>query len=170
LYDVEPDVMTLAKVLGGGFPIGAIVVQPRLAEILVPGNHASTFGGSPLACAAALAVFEAIEAEDLLENVKAMGVYLKEKLESLGLKHPVIREVRGEGLMLGVELTGEGSTVVSQCMQKGLLINCTAGNVLRFLPAMTVSRQEIDRAIEILDGVMEELSKSAARSGHAPDS
>lgn len=160
LYGVEPDVMTLAKVLGGGFPIGAIVVQPRLAEILVPGNHASTFGGSPLACAAALAVFEAIEAEDLLENVKAMGAYLKEKLESLGLKHSVIREVRGEGLMLGVELTREGSTVVSQCIQKGLLINCTAGNVLRFLPAMTVSRQEIDQAIEILDGVMEELSES----------
>jgi len=158
LYGVEPDVMTLAKLLGGGFPIGAIVVQPRLAEVLVPGTHASTYGGSPLACAAALAVFRAIEEENLLENAKAMGAYLREKLDSLKLKHPIIKEVRGEGLMLGAELTTNGSAITAKCMERGLLINCTAGNVLRFLPAMTVSRQEIDRAIDILDGVLEELS------------
>ncbi len=156
LYGVEPDVMTLAKVLGGGFPIGAIVVQARLAEVLVPGNHASTYGGSPLACAAALAVFRAIEEENLLENVKAMGAYLREKLESLKLKHPIMKEVRGEGMMLGVELTTEGGAIAARCMERGLLINCTAGNVLRFLPAMTVSREEIDQGIRILDGVLEE--------------
>ena len=158
LYGVEPDVMTLSKALGGGFPIGAIVVQPRLAEVLVPGNHASTFGGSPLACGAALAVFRAIEEENLLENAKAMGAYLKEKLESLKLKYPVMKEVRGEGLMVGTELTTDGNAIASKCMERGLLINCTAGNVLRFLPAMTVSREEIDRAIQILDGVLEEAS------------
>jgi acetylornithine/N-succinyldiaminopimelate aminotransferase len=154
LYGVEPDVMTLAKVLGGGFPIGALVVHPRLADVLVPGNHASTFGGSPLACAAALAVFDAIEEENLLENVKAMGAYLKEKLESLKLKYPVMKEVRGVGLMVGVELTKDGVGIVQSCMEKGLLINCTAGNVLRFLPAMTISREEIDHAVWILDSVL----------------
>jgi acetylornithine/N-succinyldiaminopimelate aminotransferase len=158
LYGVEPDVMTLAKALGGGFPIGALVVQPRLAEVLVPGNHASTFGGSPLACAAALAVFEAIEEENLLEHVKATGAYLKEKLESLKLKYPVIKEVRGVGLMVGAELTQDGAGIVEKCMKKGLLINCTAGNVLRFLPAMTVSRQEIDHGMWILDTVLRERS------------
>ncbi len=154
LYGVEPDVMTLAKVLGGGFPIGALVVQQRLGDILVPGNHASTFGGGPLACAAALAVFEAIEEENLLENVKAMGAYLQEKLMSLKLRYPVIKDVRGEGLMIGVELATDGAPIVEKCMEKGLLINCTAGKVLRFLPAMTVTRKEIDQGMEILDSVL----------------
>ena len=158
LYNVEPDVMAIAKALGGGFPIGALVVEPRLAEVFVPGNHASTFGGSPLACAAALAVFEAIEEEDLLEKVKATGAYLKEKLESLKSKYRMIKEVRGEGLMVGAELTTTGDAVVAGCMDKGLLINCTAGNVLRFLPAMTVSKEEIDQAADILEAVLEELS------------
>ena len=158
LYDVEPDMMTLAKVLGGGFPVGALVVQPRLSEVLVPGNHASTFGGSPLACAAALAVFEAIEEENLLENVKAMGAYLKEKLEGLKLRHPIIKEVRGVGLMLGAELKTDGANIFTRCMEKGLLINCTAGKVLRFLPAMTITREEIDRGMQILDAVLEESS------------
>lgn len=158
VYGVEPDVMTLAKVLGGGFPIGALVVQQRLAEVFVPGNHASTFGGSPLACAAALAVFEAIEEGNLLENVKAMGAYLKTKLESQKLKHSIIKEVRGEGLMVGVELNTAGGAVVEKCMEKGLLINCTAGNVLRFLPAMTVTREEIDQGVHILDVVLGECS------------
>lgn len=156
LYGVEPDVMTLAKALGGGFPIGAIVVQPKFAEVFVPGNHASTFGGSPLACAAALAVFEAIEEENLLENVKGMGAYLREKLEGLKLKYRIIKEVRGEGLMLGAELTKPGDAIAAKCMEKGLLINCTAGNVLRFLPAMTISRQEIEEGMEILGRVLEE--------------
>lgn len=157
LYGVEPDVMTLAKALGGGFPIGALVVQERLAGVLVPGNHASTFGGGPLACAAALAVFEAIEEEKLLENAKAMGAYLMEKLESLKVRHPIIREVRGVGLMVGAELTQDGSAIAERCLEKGLLINCTAGTVLRFLPAMTVSRKEIDRGIEILDSALKEI-------------
>lgn len=158
LYGVEPDVMTLAKSLGGGFPIGALVVQQRLGEVLVPGNHASTFGGSPLACAAALAVFDAIEEENLLENARAMGAYLIEKLESLKVRHPVIKEVRGIGLMVGAELTREGSGIAERCLEKGLLINCTAGTVLRFLPAMTVSRKEIDRGIEMLDSVLGQSS------------
>jgi acetylornithine/N-succinyldiaminopimelate aminotransferase len=158
LYDVEPDMMTLAKVLGGGFPIGALVVQQRLSEVLVPGNHASTFGGSPLACAAALAVFEAIEEDNLLENVKAMGAYLREKLESFKLRYPIIKEVRGVGLMIGAELKSEAGNIATRCIEKGLLINCTAGNVLRFLPALTITRQEIDQGMKILDSVLEESS------------
>lgn len=158
LYGVEPDIMTLAKALGGGFPIGALVVQQRLAGVLVPGNHASTFGGSPLACAAALAVFDAIEEDNLLENAKAMGAYLQEKLESLRVRHSVIKEVRGVGLMVGAELTQDGSPIAERCLENGLLINCTAGTVLRFLPAMTVRREDIDRGIEILDSVLEETS------------
>ncbi len=158
LYDVEPDMMTLAKVLGGGFPIGALVVQQRLSEVLVPGNHASTFGGSPLACAAALAVFEAIEEDNLLENVKAMGAYLREKLESFKLRYPIIKEVRGVGLMIGAELKSEAGNIATRCVEKGLLINCTAGNVLRFLPALTITRQEIDQGMKILDSVLEESS------------
>ncbi len=168
LYGVEPDVMTLAKVLGGGFPIGAIVVQPRLAGVLVPGTHASTYGGGPLACAAALAVFEAIEEQGLLENVKAMGAYLREKLESLRLKFPIMKKIRGEGLMVGIELEHEGASIVAGCMERGLLINCTAGTVLRFLPAMTVTRQEIDRAIEILEEALEAFTKTLPVEGSGP--
>lgn len=152
-YGVQPDIMTLAKSLGGGIPIGAMIAKRQIADTLKPGMHASTFGGSPIVCRASLAVFEAIEKERLLQNVTTMGGRLLAQLNQLKMKHSVIREVRGMGLMIGVELTKEGKPIVEECRKRGLLINCTQDFVLRLMPALTVSRKEIDRAIKILDEV-----------------
>ncbi|MBN2377372.1 MAG: aspartate aminotransferase family protein [Sedimentisphaerales bacterium] len=148
---VEPDIMTLAKALGGGVAIGAIAARPEVAASLVPGTHASTFGGNPLACAAGIATIEAIEQENLLENTLEMGQYVREKLGQLQQKYPVIEEVRGVGLMLGIQLGQAGAEIVSRCWEKGLRINCTQETVLRFMPAMNVTRELIDRAIGIMD-------------------
>ena len=150
-YDVEPDIITLAKALGGGVAIGAMMAKPEVAASLVPGTHASTFGGNPLACAAGIAVIEAIEEEGLLSNAAEMGEYTRGKLEALKEKHPVIDHVRGKGLMIGIQLTTPGAEIVNRCLEKGLRINCTQGTVLRFMPSMTVNKEEIDMAVEILD-------------------
>ena len=152
-YGIAPDVMTLAKALGGGLPIGAMVASKKFADILKPGMHASTFGGSPVVCSASLAVFEAIQKEKLLSNTVKMGGYLLEKLDELKKKKPVIKEIRGKGLMLGVELTIPGKEIVEKCLKEGLLINCTQDTVLRIMPSMTVSKSEIDKAVSILDKV-----------------
>ena len=155
-YDVEPDIITMAKALGGGVAIGAMMAQPEVAASLVPGTHASTFGGNPLACAAGIAVVEAIEEEGLIENATNMGEYAVGKLEALKEKHSIIDHVRGKGLMIGAELTSDGSAIVSKCLDKGLRINCTQGTVLRFMPSMTVCKEELDAAITILDSVLSE--------------
>lgn len=151
---VEPDIMTLAKSLGGGFPIGALVAKKKIADTLQPGTHGTTFGGSPLACAAALAVFAAIEKEKLLDRAVAMGRYLRIKLNGLKKKHGAIKEVRGMALMMGVELNIEGRKIYEKCLKGGLLINCTQGNVLRIMPPLTVTKREIDQAIQILSEVL----------------
>ncbi len=153
-YGVEPDIMTMAKALGGGAAIGAIMATEEVAASLVPGTHASTFGGNPLACAAGIAVIEAIEEDGLLQNAIDMGKYTREKIEELKAKYPIIDSVRGKGLMIGIQLTGPGADIVSECLAKGLRINCTQGTVLRFMPSMTVSKEEIDSAVRILDGVL----------------
>ena len=153
-FGVEPDIMTLAKSLGGGFPIGAMVANKEISDTLQPGTHATTFGGSPLACAAALAVFEAIDKEKLLANTVITGSYLFKKLNELKRKHSIIREVRGMGLMAGVELDIEGKNIYEECLKKKLLINCTQGNVLRLMPPLVVKEKEIDRAIQILEEVI----------------
>lgn len=153
-YDVEPDIITMAKALGGGVAIGAMMAKPDIAASLVPGTHASTFGGNPLACAAGIAVIEAIEEDGLLNNAAEMGDYTRGKLEALKEKHPVIDHVRGKGLMIGIQLTTPGADIVGRCLEKGLRINCTQGNVLRFMPSMTVSKEEIDQAVEILDSAI----------------
>lgn len=156
-YGVEPDLMVLAKNLGGGVPIGALVVHKRIGkEVLTPGTHASTYGGNPLVTSASLAVFKAIESERLLKNAEEMGEYLKGKLEELKGKYPVIKEVRGIGLMTGIELAVPGADIVKRCLENGLLINCTQDSVLRIMPAMTVSRRLIDQAMRILDQVLAE--------------
>ena len=154
-YGVEPDLMTLAKSLGNGVPIGALVVNNKIKEeVLVPGTHASTYGGNPLVTAAALAVFKTIQKEKLLANAENMGAYLRSKLEALKAKHSsLIRDVRGIGLMLGVELSASGVEVVNRCRDHGLLINCTQERVLRIIPAITVTKRMIDRGVEILDEV-----------------
>ena len=155
-YDVEPDIITLAKALGGGVAIGAMMAKEELAAKLVPGKHASTFGGNCIACAAGIAVVEAIEEDSLLENAVKMGEYAKQKLEQLGEKYHIIKEVRGIGLMIGVQLASPGAEIVDKCLARGLRINCTNNTVLRFMPAMIVTKEQIDEAINILDSVMGE--------------
>jgi acetylornithine/N-succinyldiaminopimelate aminotransferase len=158
-FDVEPDIMTLAKALGGGVAIGAMMAKEEIAAVLVPGKHASTFGGNCLACAAGIAVIEAIEEDSLLENAANMGRYAQEKLNELKSKHFIIDHVRGIGLMIGVQLKGPGKEIVEKCLEKGLRINCTNESVLRFMPPMIVTKEQIDEAVDILDNVLTESGK-----------
>jgi len=154
--EVVPDMITLAKALGNGFPIGALLAKEKIAAAFVPGSHGSTFGGNPLACAAALATLETILDEGILDNCRKVGEYFLSRLGELKNKHSRIRQVRGQGLILAVELTVPGAEFVEKCMEKGLLINCTNGNVLRFVPPLILTRQDVEKAIGILDGVLEE--------------
>ncbi len=153
---VEPDVLLLAKALGGGFPIGAVIAKPVVAEALPPGTHATTFGGSPLGCACILAVFETIEKQKLLERVQQLSHLLFQRLEALKARVSQIRDVRGRGFMVGIELAGDGRPIVSACRTKRLLINCTQQTVLRLLPAMTITQAELSRALSILGEVLME--------------
>jgi predicted acetylornithine/succinylornithine family transaminase len=150
-YGIVPDLMVLAKALGGGLPIGCLVVKKRIADTFKPGMHASTFGGSPLICKAALGAFKAIESEGMLKNAKSMGKYLLEKLAALKEKYPCIKDVRGLGLMIGVELNTEGKAVFEECLKHGLIINCTQGNILRLMPALNVTKKQADKALHILE-------------------
>lgn len=152
-YDIVPDVMTLAKALGGGLPIGACVAGTKYQDVLTPGTHASTFGGSPIVCAAALGVFEAIEKEKLIDNAVKMGAYIKKRLEELKGKYGFIKEIRSVALIIGVELAIKGDDIYKECMKEGLLLNCTQETVLRIMPPVTVSKKEADKAISILDKV-----------------
>jgi predicted acetylornithine/succinylornithine family transaminase len=154
--EVVPDMITLAKALGNGFPIGALLAKEKIAAAFVPGSHGSTFGGNPLACAAALATLETILDEGILDNCRKVGEYFLSRLGELKNKHSRIRQVRGQGLILAVELTVPGAEFVEKSMEKGLLINCTNGNVLRFVPPLILTRQDVEKAIGILDGVLEE--------------
>jgi len=150
-YGITPDIITLAKALGGGLPIGVMAVRKDIADTLGPGMHASTFGGGPVVCAAALAVLKTIQEERLLTNALKMGEYLFKRLEDLKKRHSLIRDIRGKGLMWGVELAISGRQVVERCREMGLLINCTHENVLRLMPALLVTKRQIDQAMEILD-------------------
>jgi len=152
-YGIEPDIMTLAKSLGGGFPIGCMITKDRIASFFSPGDHASTFGGNPLACSAARAAIAAILEENLIENAAQVGGYFIEKLKELQKKYSFIKEVRGKGLMIGVELDFEGKDIVTKCQEKGILINCTVDKVLRFVPPLIVTKEEVDKVITALDEV-----------------
>jgi predicted acetylornithine/succinylornithine family transaminase len=156
-FDVVPDIITLSKTLGGGVAIGAMMAKPEIAASLVPGTHASTFGGNCIACAAAVATIEAIDEESMIENSQKMGKYAADKLNQLKAKYSVIDHIRGKGLMIGIQLKSPGAEIVSKCLEKGLRINCTQDTVLRFMPAMNVSTGEIDKAIKILDSVLKSL-------------
>jgi len=149
-FGVEPHIMTLAKSLGGGVPIGCAIAAEGVADTLTAGNHASTFGGSPLVCAAALAVLEAIEEERLIENARSMGAYLRKGLERLKDEFSFVKQVKGMGLMLGLELSKECKGIYEQAFKRRLLINCTQGNILRIMPPITVTKPEIDKALGIL--------------------
>jgi acetylornithine/N-succinyldiaminopimelate aminotransferase len=157
VFGIEPDIMTIAKTMGGGFPVGAMVAKKDIADLMQPGTHASTFGGSPLACVSCFAVIEAIEKENLLENVKKMGKYLREKLEELKNEFEIIKKIKGIGLMLAIEIEKDGSKLVDICFKNGLLINCTHENVIRIMPAINVKKEEIDEGIEILRNSLKKL-------------
>ncbi|HQQ86563.1 MAG TPA: acetylornithine transaminase [Smithellaceae bacterium] len=152
---IEPDIMTLAKALGNGFPVGAMLATDKIAESFAPGNHASTFGGNPLAMAAALATLEIMLQEGILDNCRKTGDYFLKELKKLEKKHALINNVRGKGLMLAVTLNMEAAEIVRECMQKGLLINSTGGKTLRFVPPLIITDKDVDQAVDILNEVME---------------
>ncbi|MBD3271277.1 MAG: acetylornithine/succinylornithine family transaminase [Elusimicrobia bacterium] len=148
-YGVKPDILTLAKSLGGGLPIGATVTTPSVAKIFSRGDHGSTFGGNPVACQAGSMVMDLLK-PSLLRQVTAHGDYLIKKLRALTSSSSKVKQIRGKGLMVGIELAVEGADIVNACRKKGLLINCTQKTVLRMLPFLDVTRRDIDTALDIL--------------------
>jgi acetylornithine/N-succinyldiaminopimelate aminotransferase len=153
-FDVEPDIMTLAKALGNGLPIGAMLAKEQAASAFQAGAHASTFGGTPLICAAALEVVQLFERENIVEHCRQVGAYFKKQLMDLKDQHAVVEEVRGIGLLLGLKLKTAGAPIVAECMNKGFLINCTQENILRFIPPLIITREEIDSLISCLDEIL----------------
>jgi len=154
---VKPDLFTLAKALGGGLPLGAVLARPEIAELVHPGMLGSTFGGNPCACAAALAVLDVIEKEKLIENARKVGAQLREGLEAFMESYPQILEVRGQGLLLGMVVEGSAKDVVDSCRMGGVLC-CTAGeHVVRFLPALNISEKDLEEALEIIGDSLDEL-------------
>ena len=168
-FGVQPDIMTLAKSLCGGIAGGAMIARREIAPSLRAGMHASTFGGNPIAAAAGIATLETIEADGLLAQAKANAAHFSERLSELADRIPHIREVRQAGLMIGVELDFDGSEVVEACLDRGLLINCTHTTVLRLLPAMNISAEQIDQGISILaDALTERISAITQPESLAP--
>ncbi len=156
-YGVTPDIMTLAKALGNGLPIGAMLSTEKLSPAFGLGSHATTFGGTPLVTAVSKAVVQSLLEDGWIENAKAMGQYFKGKLEELVRRYDFIKEVRGMGLILGMELEVPGAPVVEACLKEGFLINCAQENVLRFLPPLIVQKSEVDLLVEALDKILGEL-------------
>ena len=155
-YGIEPDIMTLAKALGGGTALGAMLATEKVSESFSPGDHASTFGGNPLACAAGAATLETILEDGWLTGASAnMGEYLKKGLATLAKKYPFINEIRGKGLLVGMELEIEGADIVKDALKEGYVINCTMGKVLRFAPPLIVTEEDIDGLLETLDRIFE---------------
>lgn len=153
LFGVKPDVMTMAKGIGGGVPMGGILATEKVASAFVPGDHGTTFGGGPLVTAAANTVLDVFEEEDILSNVNEVGEYFISELKKLDKE--IIADVRGKGLMVGLELAKPGAEYVDKLREAGFLINCTAGNVLRFVPPLTITKAEIDEFIKALDEILE---------------
>lgn len=157
-YGIKPDIVTLAKGLAGGVPIGAFIVTDEVSKAFHAGDHGTTFGGNPLACAAANVVLDTVPKAEFLANVEEVGSYFKGKLLKLQEKYPaLISEVRGEGLILGAELTRPGRDIVNECLAKGAIINCTSGNVLRFIPPLIITKEQVDQVMEILDETLSAL-------------
>ena len=153
-FGIEPDIMTLAKALANGLPIGAMLAREDVAESFGPGAHASTFGGTPIVTAASAQVIKVLLEENVIRHGEEMGAYFKEKLSGLKAGHESIVDVRGMGLLLGMKLNIEGDAIVNSCMEKGFLINCIQGNILRFIPPLLIEKEEIDAIIEFLDEIL----------------
>lgn len=155
-YGIEPDVVTLAKALGGGLPLGAVLARENICAAFGPGSHGSTFGGNPVCCSAGIAVLEVLLEKGFLGKVKDMGDYMQNKISALAAKYDFIREIRGLGLLFGIELAFPGGKIVDACREKGLLVNCAAKNVIRLLPPLNVTAEAIDQAVQTLDEVFGE--------------
>lgn len=158
---IAPDILTLAKGLGGGVAIGAMLANAKVAVSFAPGTHGSTFGGNPLACTAALTVLEVIESDQLLGNVNARGVQLRQGLQKLAERYPLIREVRGAGLLMGAALSIEAAPLITAARQRGLLILMAGPDVLRLLPPLNVTSDEVDEALNILETVLQQANRAS---------
>lgn len=165
VYDVEPDIMTLAKALGNGMPIGALLARAEVADVFQPGSHGSTFGGNPIACAAGLAVLDEMRDSDIPQRSFDIGKHFRERLQQKLSGHKIVKEVRGLGLMVGIELTVAGAEAVTALLERGIIINCTMGNVLRILPPLTVSKEDCDFVVDALNEIL--TTMSADESGKA---
>jgi predicted acetylornithine/succinylornithine family transaminase len=159
-YGVEPDIMTLAKGLANGLPLGAILAREEVAKSFVPGTHGSTFGGSPVCCAAAVATLKTIIDDGYLEKCSKLGIYFKEKLNGLKEKYGFIKEIRGEGLMIALELDFPGADIVKKCFDRGFIINCALEKNLRFLPPFIITTDEIDALVTVLDEIFKETGEA----------
>lgn len=166
-YNVQPDVLLLAKALGGGLPLGAVVARGEAGEVLRPGDHGSTFGGNPVACAAAEAVLDVIRDEGLVERAERLGEYFGRLLTDIAKRYPFIRDARGIGLMQALVMDIPGGPLADACRDRGLLVNCTAERVLRFLPPLVVGKRDVDAAVSVLEkvfGALEGESMSPSRA------
>jgi len=159
-FDITPDIMTLAKALANGLPIGAMLAKEEIAEAFGPGSHASTFGGTPVITAASLEVLKIIERENIIDKSLKISEYFKDRLLWLKNRHEIIEDVRGIGLLLGMKLKVNGADIVNECMEKGFLINCIQENILRFIPPLIIKKEEIDSLIIILDEIFYKIKIS----------
>jgi acetylornithine/N-succinyldiaminopimelate aminotransferase len=150
-FGIEPDIMTLAKALANGLPIGAMLAKEHIAEVFVPGSHASTFGGTPVVTAASLEVVKILIEENIIDYGRKIGEYFKQRLFWLKDRHKSIIDVRGIGLLLAIKIKIDGDKIVKACMDKGFLINCIQGNILRFIPPLIIGKEEIDSLLACLD-------------------
>lgn len=157
-FGMVPDIMTLAKALANGLPMGAMLAKEEVAASFTPGSHASTFGGTPLVSAAALRVVKILLEEGVLRKCEKVGQYFKDRLLELKSKYSFIQEVRGKGLLLGLDLSCDGVSIVKACMERGFLINCTQEHILRFIPPLIIQEAQIDSLIVCLDNVFEETA------------
>lgn len=161
-FGIEPDIMTLAKALGNGFPVGAMIAKDRVMNAFVPGTHASTFGGNPLAMSAVIATLNTIIDEGIIKDCEAMGRYLFEGLMRLKQRFPFIIDVRGMGLILGIELSINGDDILREFMDEGVILNCTKGKILRLLPPLIITEEDVDLFLEIASRVFDRHIKAGA--------
>jgi acetylornithine aminotransferase len=153
-FGIEPDIMTLAKALGNGLPIGAMLAREKIAQAFQPGSHASTFGGTPLVTAAALEVVQTLFRENIIDHCRQIGNYFKSRLLWLKDRHDSVEDVRGMGLLLGMKISREGASVVNACLENGFLINCVQENILRFIPPLIIQKDDIDALVAYLDEIL----------------
>jgi acetylornithine/N-succinyldiaminopimelate aminotransferase len=162
-FETPPDIVTVAKPLAGGLPLGALIGSEKFAAAFTPGMHGTTFGGGPLVCATALEFLTVVEEKNLLANIRVRGAELRAGLETLAARFDFIREIRGEGLMLGVDLAVDGAPIVQEALRRGLLINCTHDHILRLLPPFIIGRREVAEFLEKLETVLARASKPATK-------